>query len=45
LDDIIFDGMGTAGAAFVRYTDLIITVAILGFIVGMGAVAVARFRR
>jgi hypothetical protein len=45
LKDIVVDGMGTAGASFVKYLDIIILVLVLGFIVGMGAVAVARFRR
>jgi hypothetical protein len=33
--NIVVDGLGTAGAAFVGWVDLIILLVILGFIVGI----------
>jgi hypothetical protein len=33
--DIVVDGLGTAGAAFVSWIDLIVLLIVLGFIVGI----------
>jgi hypothetical protein len=33
--NIVVDGLGTAGAAFVSWVDLIVLLIILGFIVGI----------
>jgi hypothetical protein len=33
--NIIVDGLGTAGAAFVSWVDLIVLLVVLGFIVGI----------
>ena len=33
--DIVVDGMGTAGAAFVEWLDLIVLLIVLGFLVGI----------
>jgi hypothetical protein len=42
--DIVVDGMGTAGAAVVEWLDLIVLLVILGFIVGIFMKLAALFK-
>jgi hypothetical protein len=44
LQDIVVDGLGTAGAAVVEWLDLIVLLIVLGFIIGIFVKLAAMFK-